>query len=84
MDHSPNSSIVKLAQLLAGTGAAIATRGIAIKGYERLTRREAPQDPTDPGVDWSDAIAFTIAASVAAGVSRLIGRRFATKVVAGA
>ncbi len=82
MDRSLNSSAVKIAQLAAGTGAAIATRGLAKAAYERYTNREAPQDPSDPGVDWSEALTWTIAASVAAGVSRVVGRRLATKVVA--
>lgn len=82
MDRSLNSSTVKLAQLAAGTGAAVATRGLVKTAYEKLMHREAPQDPSDPGVDWAEALTWTIAASVAAGISRVVGRRLATKAVA--
>lgn len=82
MDRTPSSATVKAAQVIAGAAAAFATRGMVTAAYERLTGREAPEDPTDPAVDWAEAITWTVAASVAAGVSRVVGRRLATKVVA--
>lgn len=82
MDLDPNSRTVHVAQTLAAIGAAVATRSALTAVYERITHREAPVDPSDASVDWPEAITWTIAASVGAGMARLVGRRAAAKVLA--
>jgi hypothetical protein len=58
--------------------ATLLVRAALDRGY-RATRRQAPpKDPADPGVDWQEALAWTVASSLVVGLGRLIARRSAS------
>lgn len=82
MDLDKNDRTVTIAQTVAAIGAAVATRSLMKSLFQRITGREAPEDPSDASVDWSEAITWTVAASVGAGMARLVGRRVTAKVLA--
>lgn len=64
-----------------GTGsailAAIAVRKLVTGGWKRWKGAEPPDNPADPSVDWTEAIAWSVASGVAVGLGRLIAKRAA-------
>lgn len=62
---------------VAAIGAGIATRNIMQRVWTDATGQEPPNDPTDPGVGWREALTWAASAGVAVGVGRVIGRRLA-------
>ena len=62
---------------VAAIGAGIATRKVLTRMWTDATGREPPNDPTDPGVGWREALSWAASAGVAVGVGRVVGRRLA-------
>lgn len=52
-----------------------ATRTLAGRGYESITKQEPPRNPADPGVEWKDAIIWTVISGIVGGLARLVARR---------
>lgn len=67
-----------IATTAAAIGAGVATRSLITKVWEQATGEEPPNDPTDPGVSWQQAVAWAAAAGVGVGVGRVVGRRLAS------
>lgn len=55
--------------------AAIAIRNLLETGWEVVKRKEPPQNPAARSVDWSEALAWTVASGVAVGVGRMLAQR---------
>lgn len=62
---------------LAASGAALATQSLLKRGWHAATGDDPPLNPASSRTAWSEAIVWTVAASVAAGLSRLAARRTA-------
>lgn len=55
--------------------AGIAVRNLLESGWEMVKRDEPPQNPAARSVDWSEAVAWTVATGVAVGLGRLLAQR---------
>lgn len=60
----------------AAVGSGVLTRAVLTRLSTRAAG-EPPRDPSDPGVDWRDALVWAAAAGVGVGVGRVVGRRLA-------
>lgn len=64
--------------LLSGSAALVAglaTRQLVTKAWRKWRGEEPPYDPTAASTGWGEAIAWTMALSVAVGTARLLARR---------
>ena len=66
---------------LAATGAAFATRSLLRRSWHAATGEDPPMNPSSSETAWSEAVVWTVAASVVAGLSRLAARRTAAYVM---
>ena len=66
-----------LASGLAATAASFATRSALKKGWNTATGDDPPLNPASTETAWTEALVWTVAASVVAGLSRLFARRTA-------
>ena len=57
-----------------------ATRWALRRGWRAYTGEDPPDDPTAPGVTWSNALAWGVASGVVVGAARVVGERLATGV----
>ena len=55
--------------------AAIAIRNGLKLGWQYVKEEDPPTNPADHSVSWGDALAWTLATSVAVGVGRLLAQR---------
>lgn len=55
--------------------AGIAVRNLLESGWEIVKREEPPQNPAARSVDWSEAVAWTVATGVTVGLGRLLAQR---------
>ena len=62
---------------LAATAASFLTRSALKKGWNTATGEDPPLNPDSSETAWTEALVWTVAASVVAGVSRLTARRTA-------
>ena len=60
---------------VAAMGASYLTRSLLRKGWNATTGEDPPINPANAQTDWSEAIVWTLAVSVAAGLSQLAARR---------
>ena len=72
-----------LASGLAATGASFATRALLRTSWHAATGDDPPEDPAAIGTSWSEAIVWTVAASVVAGLTGLVARRAAAGAIGG-
>ena len=68
---------------LSAMATAFATRSLLRRSWHAATGEDPPMNPADSDTAWTDAIVWTIAASVVAGLSRLTARRTAAHVLDG-
>ena len=68
---------------LAATGAAFATRSLLKHGWNAATGDDPPLNPASSETAWTEAVVWTLAASVVAGLSRLTARRAAANFLDG-
>lgn len=54
---------------------AIAVRQALKKSWTVVRRREPPENPASPSVDWGEALAWTLVSGALAGLARLVARR---------
>lgn len=64
-----------LASGAAAMGASFLTRNLLRKSWNATTGDDPPLNPASGKTDWSEAIVWTVAASVVAGLSQLAARR---------
>ena len=73
--------------LLATAGAAMAasfvTKALLTKGWNAATGDDPPMNPADMRTSWSEALTWTLATSVVAGLSQLAARRAASSALGG-
>lgn len=69
----------KALSTLAGVGAGVATRALVTKAWESRTGEEPPQNPGDPAVAWTQALAWSVGLGVGVGVARTVAARGAAK-----
>lgn len=69
-DHAWN-----LVAMTSAAVAGIAVRNLLETGWEFIKRDEPPQNPAARSVDWSEALAWTVASGVAVGLARLLAQR---------
>lgn len=60
---------------LAAAAASFLTRTALKKGWNTATGDDPPLNPASTETAWTEALVWTVAASVVAGVSRLFARR---------
>lgn len=60
---------------LAAFASAWAARKTATMLWTRVSDAEAPINPADRSVGWSEAIGWAVVAGIAAGMARVVGRR---------
>lgn len=63
---------------LAAAGTAFATKSLLKHGWHAATGEDPPLNPAASETAWTEAVVWTVAASVVAGLSRLAARRAAT------
>lgn len=68
---------------LAAMAASFATRSALKKGWNSATGDDPPMNPASTETAWTEALVWTVAASVVAGVSRLAARRTAARFLDG-
>ncbi|QHT69611.1 DUF4235 domain-containing protein [Rhodocytophaga rosea] len=56
---------------LAGT----AVRSLLNKSWKKVMKNDPPLNPASPDTSWKEAIAWTVASSVAVGLAQLLARR---------
>ena len=64
--------------LLAAGAAILAARIVRSgleKGWERINKDVAPENPADPETSWKEAIVWSVATGVAVGVARMLAQR---------
>lgn len=68
---------LKWLALAAGSAlvASFATRNLLRAGWRAFTDDDPPLNPASPDTEWSEAVTWTVAAGLAAGVTRLVARR---------
>jgi len=62
------------------TAGAALLAGVVVKAaltatWRKATKSEPPQNPDSPEVAWREALAWTVASSVAVGIAGLVARR---------
>ena len=67
----------------AAMAAAFATRSALKRGWNATTGEDPPMNPASTETAWTEALVWTVAASVVAGVSRLAARRTAAHFIDG-
>ena len=67
----------------AAVAAAFVTRSALKYGWNAATGEDPPLNPASTETAWSEALTWTVAASVVAGVSRLAARRAAAHALGG-
>lgn len=67
----------------AAMAAAFLTRSALRRGWNATTGEDPPMNPASTDTAWTEALVWTVAASVLAGVSRLAARRTAAHVLGG-
>jgi hypothetical protein len=68
-------TLVATAAAIAG---AVATRGALKSAWRTVRHEEPPENPADPATAWHEAILWTSALAVGAGLGRLFMKRLAT------
>jgi Protein of unknown function (DUF4235) len=61
--------------MVGGLAAAAAARKVVNVVWVAVTGRRAPQDPNDPGVSTSEAIAFAVASAATVSTAKLLVAR---------
>ncbi len=51
------------------------SRKVAVKSYELIKHEEAPENPGNPEVNWSDALVFSAVTGLIAGLARMTALR---------
>ena len=67
----------------AATGAAFLTQAVLKRGWNAATGDDPPLNPASGQTAWTEAVVWTVAASVVAGLSRLAARRAAAEFLDG-
>ena len=65
----------KALTFVAAGGAALLTRAALKRGWLLTTGKEPPANPAASDTAWSEALAWTAASSLIAGIARLIAKR---------
>ena len=68
---------------VAALGASYLTKTLLRFSWNAATGEDPPMNPADSDTAWTDAVVWTVAASVVAGLSRLTARRTAAHVLDG-
>lgn len=68
---------------LSAAAAAFGTRSLLRRVWNKTTGEDPPMNPADSNTAWTEAVVWTIAASVVAGLSRLTARRTAAHYLGG-
>lgn len=74
-DGMPYRAVETLATIAVG---AVAHK-VLVAAWERGTGATPPDDPSDPAVDWRDALTWGAATGVGVGVGRVLARRMTAK-----
>ena len=70
-DGLPYRALESLTTIAVG----VATRKVLVAAWEKATGTTPPDDPSDPGIDWQEALTWGAAAGVGVGVGRVVARR---------
>lgn len=68
---------------LAAVGASFATRSLLRRSWHAATGEDPPMNPADTDTAWTEAVVWTVAASVVAGLSSLAARRATAHAIGG-
>lgn len=78
-DSESRQRMWKLVSTAAAIAAGMATRKLITKAWTARTGQEPPQNPGDPSVNWTEALAWSAGLGVGVGVARTLGQRGAVK-----
>lgn len=70
-----------LASGLAASAAAFATQSLLKRSWNAATGEDPPLNPASSRTVWTEAIVWTLASSVVAGLSRLTARRATAAII---
>ena len=73
----------KLFMAVGAFGASFATKSLLQKSWRGLTGKKPPTNPAALETAWGEAIVWTAATSLAAGLAQLLAKRQAAKLKAG-
>ena len=68
---------------LAAAGAASLTHAVLKRGWNAVTGEDPPVNPASAETAWTEALTWTVAASLVAGLTRLAARRAAAAALPG-
>jgi hypothetical protein len=68
---------------LAAAAASFLTRSVLKRGWNAATGDDPPVNPASAETAWTEALTWTVAASLVAGLTRLAARRAAASVLDG-
>ncbi len=80
---SPEDHRWLLASGAAAMAASFLTRTLLKKGWNSATGEDPPLNPASVKTSWSEALTWTVAASVVAGISQLAARRAMAETLGG-
>jgi len=75
MGQTVDKTVWKVGATLAAVVAGIVTRQGLTAIWKAARKSDPPTNPANPGTQWSEAIAWTIASGIAVGVGRLLATR---------
>lgn len=78
-DSQSRERMWKLVSTGAAIAAGLATRKLITKAWTARTGQQPPENPGDPSVKWTEALAWSAGLGVGVGVARTLGQRGAVK-----
>lgn len=78
---NPGSIVWKIAGVGGTAIAALATRKVLAKVWEKSTRKPVPINPQQPGIGMSEALAWTVVSGIGVAVAQLVVERAAANFV---
>jgi hypothetical protein len=74
-DHLDDERMWNIVALVSAALAAILVRNLLQQSWKLVKHDDPPKNPAARSVDWGDALAWTIASGMAAGVGRMLAQR---------
>ena len=78
MSQTTEQILWRLVATLSAVFGAIAVRKLVAAIWKAAAHKDPPMNPSQPGIDWGEAVAFSVASGAGAGLARMLATRGAT------